>query len=97
MQLEYLRPEQLQLQPGDLPKKGRWPHIRAPRWPFNADLVSYDLLLTSYLPLHLFAHTAMHSVEYHSSWVAHLRWGLLSMAAFRLAAVAAWNECTMKL
>ena len=40
MQLEYLQPEQLQLQPGDVPKKGRWPHIRAPIWPFNAHLVS---------------------------------------------------------
>ena len=40
MQLEYLQPEQLQLQPGDVPKKGRWPHIRVPLWPFNAHLVS---------------------------------------------------------
>ena len=40
MQLEYLQPEQLQLQPNDVPKKGRWPHIRAPIWPFNAHLVS---------------------------------------------------------
>ena len=57
MQLEYLRPEQLRLQPGDLPKKGRWPHIRAPRWPFNADLVSYDLPLTSnLLPASLRSH-----------------------------------------
>jgi hypothetical protein len=60
MQLEYLRPEQLQLQPGDLPKKGRWPHIRAPRWPFDADLVSHDLMLTSNLPsssLHSHCHS----------------------------------------
>ena len=40
MQLEYLQPKQLQLQPGDVPKNGRWPHIRAPLWPFNAHLVS---------------------------------------------------------
>ena len=30
MQLEYLRPEQLQLQPGHLPKKGRWPPHQGP-------------------------------------------------------------------
>ena len=41
MQLEYLQPEQLQLRPNDVPKKGRWPHIRAPSWPFNAQLVRH--------------------------------------------------------
>ncbi len=40
MQLEYLQPEQLGLQPSDLPKQGRWPYIRAPKWPFSGDLVS---------------------------------------------------------
>lgn len=39
MQLEYLQPEQLGLQPSDVPKKGKWPHIRAPKWPFSGDLV----------------------------------------------------------
>lgn len=39
MQLEYLSPEQLRLLPSDVPKTGRWPRIRAPKWPFNADLV----------------------------------------------------------
>lgn len=40
MQLEYLQPEQLKLQPSDVPDQGRWPRIRAPRWPFNSELVS---------------------------------------------------------
>ena len=40
MQLEYLQPERLRLQPSDVPKQGRWPHIRAPKWPFSGDLVS---------------------------------------------------------
>ncbi|CAL5222355.1 g4707 [Coccomyxa viridis] len=41
MQLEYLQPEQLKLQPSDLPQQGRWPHIRAPKWPFSGDLVDH--------------------------------------------------------
>ena len=39
MQLEYLQPEQLGLLPSDVPKQGKWPHIRAPKWPFSGDLV----------------------------------------------------------
>ena len=40
MQLEYLQPQQLKLQTSDVPRQGRWPRIRAPRWPFNCELVS---------------------------------------------------------
>ncbi len=49
MQLEYLQPEQLKLQPSDIPQQGRWPHIRAPKWPFSGDLVSPLFLQASKL------------------------------------------------
>ena len=52
MQLEYLQPEQLRLQPNDVPKKGRWPHIYAPKWPFNAQLVSPALAYGCQLSYH---------------------------------------------
>ena len=49
MQLEYLSPEALCLQPTDLPthKSTSWPQPKQHRWPFNSGLVR--LLLT--LPL----------------------------------------------
>ncbi len=39
VQLEYLDPEELGLQPADVPSCGRWPHIRRHRWPFSGGLV----------------------------------------------------------